>query len=162
MATLKMQTKTGPVAGSDPIRSHIRRQTTWIRSEEKLKNWRKATTTKNSSSVQHLERKSDTTRSGRSSDYNSQSTSSSSEPTNIKRLQDCEDIEERETIEKCLKWMETLPTKFSGMHIFVQPSEVENSWKIVQVTRQRYSNVPKLQWILRMLHNGAMWSAHET
>ena len=128
-----MQTKTGHVAANDPLRSHIRRQATWIRSEEKLKNWRKVSTnnvaklTKTNSQVLLSERKSDTTRSGRSSDYNSQSTSSSSDPTNIKRLQDCEDLEEKETIEKCLKWMETLPTKFSGMHIFVQPSEVENS-----------------------------------
>lgn len=132
MATLKLQTKTG-TAGSDPIRNHIRRQTTWIRNEEKLKHWRKVSTnnidrtTKSHSHVQLAERKSDTTCSRRSSDYNSQSTSSSSEPTNIKRLQDCSDLEEKETIEKCLKWMETLPTKFSGMHIFVQPTDVENS-----------------------------------
>ena len=131
MATLKMQTKTMPVTGSNPIRSHIRRQNTWIRSEEKLKNWKKASTNsseklKSNSHVLLSERKSDTTRSGRSSDYNSLSASSLSEPTNIKRLQDCEDLEEKQTIEKCLKWMESLPTKFSGMHIFVQPSEVDS------------------------------------
>ena len=125
MATLKLQTKTGSVG--------MRRQATWIRSDEKLKNWRKVSTnnveklTKNNSHVQLSERKSDTTCSRRSSDYNSQSTSSSSEPTSIKRLQDCEDLEEKQTIEKCLKWMETLPTKFSGMHIFVQPTDIENS-----------------------------------
>ena len=129
MATLKLQTKTG----TDPVRNHMRRQATWIRNEEKLKNWRKVSTnnveklSRNTSHVHLSERKSDTTCSRRSSDYNSQSTSSSSEPTSIKRLQDCEDLEEKQTIEKCLKWMETLPTKFSGMHIFVQPTEIENS-----------------------------------
>jgi len=68
------------------------------------------------------ERKSDVTRSGRLSDgtVNSTSTGSSSE-NYAPRLQDVEDIEQKESIEKCLKWMETLPNKFSGMHIYVQP-----------------------------------------
>lgn len=107
---------------------HVRRQTTWIRSEEKLKHWRKGSTTQHSKLAQRnsgassTERKSDVTRSGRLSDgtIHSASTGSSSE-NSFPRLQDVEDGEQKQSIEKCLKWMETLPDKFSGMHIFVQP-----------------------------------------
>lgn len=125
MATVKLNPKLGPLHG------HPRRQTTWIRSEDKLKQWRKAATnqtcrqTTRHSGVSSTERKSDVTRSGRLSDgtIHSTSTGSSSEPTvNLRRLQDVDDIEQKESIEKCLKWMETLPDKFSGMHIFVQPT----------------------------------------
>ena len=131
MSTAKLQHKT------DPLRTQTRRQTTWIKSEEKLKTWRKAVTKpvgKNASrkKAASLERKSDVTRSGRLSDgtVNSNLTASgsgsSSEPNvNFKRLQDVDDIEQRESIEKCLKWMETLPSKFSGMHIFVAPSGLD-------------------------------------
>lgn len=125
MATVKLNQKQVPLHG------HVRRQTTWIRNEEKLKQWRKATThntqkhTHRSSGVSSTERKSDVTRSGRLSDgtIHSNSTGSSSEPSlTIRRLQDVDDIEQKESVEKCLKWMESLPDKFSGMHIFVQPS----------------------------------------
>ena len=125
MATVKLNQKSNPLLG------HTRRQTTWIRSEEKLKQWRKASTNQTSkhtprhSGASSNERKSDVTRSGRLSDgtIHSTSTGSSSEPgLNFRRLQDVDDIEQKESIEKCLKWMETLPEKFSGMHIFVQPT----------------------------------------
>lgn len=123
MATVKLNQKSNPLLG------HTRRQTTWIRSEEKLKQWRKASNNQTSrhtrnSGTSSTERKSDVTRSGRLSDgtIHSTSTGSSSEPgLNFRRLQDVDDIEQKESIEKCLKWMETLPEKFSGMHIFVQP-----------------------------------------
>ncbi|KAL4230880.1 hypothetical protein ACF0H5_011254 [Mactra antiquata] len=123
MATMKLNSK-------QTLSGHMRRQTTWIRSEGKLKQWRKTTTngtpklTHRSSGMSSTERKSDVTRSGRLSDgtIHSNSTGSSSERgLTIKRLQDVDDIEQKESIEKCLKWMETLPDKFSGMHIFVQP-----------------------------------------
>lgn len=114
-----------------PLNDNVRRQTTWIRSEEKLKHWRKGSTnqppTSRYSRMSSTERKSDVTRSGRLSDgtINSVSTGSSSE-NSFPRLQDVEDVEQKESIEKCLKWMQTLPEKFSGMHIFVQPSSEDD------------------------------------
>lgn len=121
MSALKLN-KQGALPGTS------RRQTTWIKSEEKLKQWRRAATNqtrKHGSGAASTERKSDVTRSGRLSDgtIHSSSTGSSSESrVNFRRLQDVDDIEQKESIEKCLKWMETLPDKFSGMHIFVQPT----------------------------------------
>lgn len=112
----------------NPLRGFNRRQTTWTRSEEKLKHWRKAATNQTTkfpriSGTSSTERKSDVTRSGRLSDGTLHSTSTgSSSGLSFVRLQDIDDIEQKESIEKCLKWMETLPDKFSGMHIFVQPT----------------------------------------
>jgi len=107
-------------------KGQVRRQTTWIRSEEKLKHWRKGSTNQPKLTHRHsgisTERKSDVTRSGRLSDGTVNSVSTGSSETSLPRLQDVEDVEQKESIEKCLKWMQTLPEKFTGMHIFVQPS----------------------------------------
>lgn len=108
-------------------KGQVRRQTTWIRSEEKLKHWRKGSTNQSRMTHRHsgtslTERKSDVTRSGRLSDGTINSVSTGSSENSFPRIQDVEDVEQKESIEKCLKWMETLPDKFSGMHIFVQPS----------------------------------------
>ncbi|KAK3577225.1 hypothetical protein CHS0354_030496 [Potamilus streckersoni] len=125
MSTLKIGGKqvTMPVA---PFREHVRRQTTWIRRGEQLKNWRKVSLNQEEqmhkkngySKFNHSERKSDITQSGRLSDETLQtnSTGSSSEPSSSQYL-NYDDIERRQTIEKCLKWMEALPNKFSGMHV---------------------------------------------
>ncbi|KAH3843272.1 hypothetical protein DPMN_116786 [Dreissena polymorpha] len=125
MSSIKVVKKTLP--------ANIRRQTTWIRSEEKLKQWHRGSTSNQpprllhrTSGVSSTERKSDVTRSGRLSDgtVNTSSTGSSSDHY-APQLQDVEDIESKESIEKCLKWMETLPNKFSGMHIYVQPTTTD-------------------------------------
>ncbi|KAL3880930.1 hypothetical protein ACJMK2_033132 [Sinanodonta woodiana] len=125
MSTLKLGEKqaTMPVG---PLRDHVRRQSTWIRREHQLKNWRKVSLNqaeqmdkKNGYSKFNLtDRKSDITRSGRLSDETMQtnSTGSSSEPSPSQYL-NYDDTERRNTIEKCLKWMEALPNKFSGMHV---------------------------------------------
>ncbi|KAK3577226.1 hypothetical protein CHS0354_030501 [Potamilus streckersoni] len=127
MSTLKLSGKHASTP-RDPLKEHIRRQRTWIRSEEQLKNWRKVSLNqaekmhkKNGYSKYHgSERKSDITRSCRLSDdtLHTNITGSSSE-SHIAPSQhvDYDDSERKQTIEKCLKWMETLPSKFSGMNV---------------------------------------------
>lgn len=115
MSSLRLDNR-HDMAANDHVRHHIKRQQQWIRSDQ-VKNWRKSPLnrikkqayTNSASSGQ----KSDVI-SG-NSDESLHTTSSTSE---TQKIIDFEyDEERKEAIEKCMKWMNDLPTKFSGLHI---------------------------------------------
>lgn len=115
MSSLRLDNR-HDMAANDHVRHHIKRQQQWIRSDQ-VKNWRKSPLNRikkqaysnSASSAQ----KSDVI-SG-NSDESLNTTSSTSE---TQKIIDFEyDEERREAIEKCMQWMNDLPTKFSGLHI---------------------------------------------
>lgn len=117
MASLKLDNRQ-ELASNDHARHHNKRQQQWIRSEQ-VKNWRRSTVNKVSKKPGYTSGSS----SGQKSDVISGNsddtihTSSSHEEAN--QVFECPmGAERKESFDKCLKWMETLPEKFSGMHIF--------------------------------------------
>ncbi|CAG2244345.1 unnamed protein product [Mytilus edulis] len=115
MSSLRLDNR-HDMAANDHVRHHIKRQQQWIRSDQ-VKNWsrsplnrvKKQTYPNSTSSGQ----KSDVI-SG-NSDESLHTASSSSEQQNVIDYE--YDEERKEAIEKCMKWMNDLPTKFSGLHI---------------------------------------------
>lgn len=117
MTSLKLDNRQ-ELASNDHARHHNKRQQQWIRSEQ-VKNWRRSTVNKVSKKTGYNSGSS----SGQKSDVISGNsddtihTSSSHEESNHV-FEHPMDAEKKESFDKCLKWMETLPEKFSGMHIF--------------------------------------------
>ncbi|XP_063413533.1 uncharacterized protein LOC134695960 [Mytilus trossulus] len=115
MSSLRLDNR-HDMAANDHARHHIKRQQQWIRSDQ-VKNWsrsllnrlKKQTYPKSTSSRP----KSDVI-SG-NSDESLHTSSSSSEQQNVLDYE--YDEEKKGAIEKCMKWMNDLPIKFSGLHI---------------------------------------------
>lgn len=123
MATLTLDNR-HDMGSNDHAKHHNKRRQQWLRSEQ-LKNWSRSThsklTKKNSCGTSASSGQKSDVISG-NSDESTHTTSSSSEyRENV--IEEPMDLEMRETFNKCMRWMETLPTKFSGMHLHVQPSE---------------------------------------
>lgn len=98
-------------SANDHVRLHIKRQQKWLKSES-VKNWRKSSA--NTPSKQSpVKTKCDNINGNSGESLNT--ASSSSEFSNIFDLE--YEQGKKEVIEKCLKWIENLPTKFSGLHI---------------------------------------------
>jgi hypothetical protein len=117
MTSLKLDNRQ-ELASNDHARHHNKRQQQWIRSEQ-VKNWRRSTVNKVSKKTGYNSGSS----SGQKSDVisgNSDDTihTSSSQEESNHVFEHPMDAEKKESFDKCLKWMETLPEKFSGMHIF--------------------------------------------
>lgn len=115
MSSLRLDNRQD-LAANDHVRHHIKRQQQWIRSEQ-VKNWRKSP-----ASRMKKQTYSNSTSSGQKSDVVSgnsdeslQTSSSSAETPHI--IDFVYDEERKEAIEKCMKWMNDLPSKFSGLHI---------------------------------------------
>ncbi|XP_062615735.1 uncharacterized protein LOC134277419 [Saccostrea cucullata] len=117
MASLKLDNRQ-ELASNDHARHHNKRQQQWIRSEQ-VKNWRRSSVNKASKKTGYTSGSS----SGQKSDVisgNSDDTihTTSSQGENNHIFENPMDAEMKESFHKCLKWMENLPEKFSGMHIF--------------------------------------------
>lgn len=122
MSSLKLDNR-HDMAANDHVRHHLKRQEQWIHTE-RLKNWRRTNGNKLTRKVtyQHSSssgQKSDVN-SGNSGDSLTQSSASSDPPHPVVEEMD---EEQREAIDKCLRWMEHLPKKFSGMHIIMPVPE---------------------------------------
>ncbi|XP_060071247.1 uncharacterized protein LOC132551151 [Ylistrum balloti] len=123
MSSLKLDNR-HDMAANDHVRHHLKRQEQWIHTE-RLKNWRRT----NGNRIARRPAYQHSSSSGQKSDVNSGNSadslhtqsSSSSEPHHpvVEEM----DEEQREAIDKCLRWMEHLPKKFSGMHIIVPAPE---------------------------------------
>lgn len=117
MASLKLDNRQ-ELASNDHARHHNKRQQQWIRSEQ-VKNWRRSTVNRVSKKTGYTSGSSSGQKSdviSGNSDDTIHTTSSNEESNNV--FEYPMDAEKKESFDKCLKWMETLPQKFSGMHIF--------------------------------------------
>lgn len=119
MSSLKLDNRQD-MAANDHVRHHLKRQEQWIHTE-RLKNWRRT----NGNRITRRPAYQHSSSSGQKSDVNSGNSaesfhtqsSSSSDPHHP--VMEEMDEEQKQAINKCLRWMEHLPKKFSGMHIIV-------------------------------------------